>query len=160
MIGAVPESVAVRVEVMLSDPVTDILDVPEFDEDGVEDSDAEIVCVALAEGVPVRLVVGDPEIVAETVVVSVDVIVSEPDAEPVDVRVVVTDAVPEYVADIEAVSLGEEVPVCEVVEETVLVRETETEAVDVEAAEADVVADVVFVAECVLGPRVSVADVV
>lgn len=122
--------------------------------------DAEIECVALTEGVSVRLVVGDPEVVAETVVVCVEVLVPEDDTEPVDVRVVVPDAVAECVADTDAVSLGEGVPVRDVVEDPVLVRETEADAVGVEAAEADVVADVVFVAECVSGPLVSVADVV
>lgn len=41
------------------------------------------------------MVVGDPEVVAETVVVRVEVLVPEDDADPVDVLVVVTDAVPE-----------------------------------------------------------------
>ena len=48
----------------------------------------------------------------------------------------------------------------DVVGDPVLVRDTDDEAVGVEAAEADVVAEAVFVAECVLGPRVSVEDVV
>lgn len=144
----------------IEDVVAETVPDPESDEDGVEDSDAEIECVALAEGVPVRLVVGDPEIVAETVAVHVDVIVPEFVAEPVVVRVVVTDAVPECVADVEAVSLGDGVPVRDVVLDTVLVRETEADAVAVEAADAEVVADVVFVAECVSGPLVSVAVVV
>lgn len=140
--------------------VADTDGVPEFDEDGVEDLDDELDCVALDEGVPVRLVVGDPEVVPEPVAVRVDVVVPEADAETVAVRVVVPDAVAECVADVEAVSLDEGVPVRDTVGDPVLVRETDADAVGVEAAEADVVADVVFVAECVSGPLVSVADVV
>ena len=93
-------------------------------------------------------------------VVRVEVLVPELVSVPVAVLVVVTDAVPEWVADVEAVSLGEGVPVRDVVGDPVLVRDTDDEAVGVEAAEADVVAEAVFVAECVLGPRVSVEDVV
>lgn len=80
--------------------------------------------------------------------------------ETVDVRESEEEAVKDIVADAECVSLADPVPVRDTDDEAVPVLETETDAVGVDAADADVVADVVLVAECVLGPLVSVAVVV
>jgi hypothetical protein len=156
----VPEFVDILVGLLLPESVVEPVNIAELD----GDDDAEFVtdtdCVALTEGVPERLSVEVSEPVTEPVTVRVEVVVPELDPETVDVLVVVPEAVPEFVTDAEAVSLDKEDPVPDTVGDTVLVRETEAEAVGVEAAEADIVADVVFVAECVSGLLVSVVVVV
>jgi hypothetical protein len=114
----------------------------------------------VAEPVPDLLAVNVPEFVAETVAVRVVVVVPESVAETVELLETVTEPVPETVTEDEWESLGEGVPVLLTVEDPVLVRDTDTDAVGVDAAEAEVVAEVVFVAECVSGPLVSVAVVV
>jgi hypothetical protein len=139
------------------EPVAETVGDPEPEEEDVPEFVVDEEDVVLADDVPVRLWVAVAEFVVDTVAVCVEVVVPEVVAVTVAVLVVVTEAVPECVADMEAVSLCEGVPVRLTVEDPVLVLETEVDAVGVEAADAEVVADVVFVAECVSGPRVSVA---
>ncbi len=143
-----------------ADTVASALGDAESDAEDVDVLDADTDCVVVEDTVPVLLAVEVPDSVPEPVPVRLEVAVSEPDPDTVDVLETVPVAVPEFVAETDTVSLAEGVPVRLAVVDPVLVLDLVTDGVDVAAAEEDVVADAVFVAECVSGPLVSVAVVV